>query len=85
LPYKIRRRPDSNGTTRAALGDKTGEVVSRLWFDRAWLQTDSEVGAAYRDLMAQTKQDGGIYRATAWSEPVPIKDEDAQLKDKVYL
>ena len=31
LPYKIRRRPDSNGTTRAALGDKTGDVVSRLW------------------------------------------------------
>jgi hypothetical protein len=83
LPYKIRRRPDSNGTTRAALGDKTGDVVSRLWFYRAWLQTDSaEVGAAYRDLMTQTKQNGGLYRASAWSEPVLTKDEDAPLKDK---
>jgi hypothetical protein len=83
LPYKIRRRPDSEGATRAALGDKTGDVVSKLWFYRAWLQTDSaEVGDAYRDLMAQTKRNGGIYRSTAWSEPVLMKDEDAQLKDK---
>jgi hypothetical protein len=83
LPYKIRRRPGSDGKTRAELGRDTGDAVSKLWYYRAWLETESaEVSAAYRDLIAETKRDGNSYRATAWSEPVIMTDSDARLKDK---
>ena len=83
LPYKIRRRPDSDGGTRAELGRHTGDVVSKLWYYRAWLETESPlVSIAYRDLMAETKRYGGLYRAAAWSEPIISLDSDAGLTDK---
>jgi hypothetical protein len=72
LPYKIRRRPDSSGTTRAALGDKTGEVVSRLWFYRAWLQTDSaepgstEASAKLDSISAVSRPFEAGWRFTQW-------------------
>jgi hypothetical protein len=83
LPYRIRRRPSSDGATRAALGNMVGEVLSKLWFYQAWIHTDSaEVGAAYSALMAQTQGSGGPFRAAAWSTPVITKDEDAHLRDQ---
>ena len=82
LPYRIRRRPSSDGATRAALGDMVGDVLSKLWFYQAWVHTDSaEVGAAYSALMARTQGFGGPFRAAAWSTPVITKDEDAHLRD----
>ena len=77
LPFRIRRRPSSDGATRAALGDKISDVLDRLGFYRSWLEIDSYVvGAAYSDLFAQVRRFGARYRNAAWRDPIISRDEE---------
>lgn len=77
LPYRIRRRPSSDGPTRAKLGDEVSDVLGRLGFYRSWLEIDSRlVGKAYRDLLEQARWFGAKYRNSAWKEPIISKDVD---------
>jgi hypothetical protein len=77
LPYRIRRRPSSDGATRAALGDEISNVLGRLGFYRSWLEIDSHiVGDAYRDLLDQVRWFGANYRNDAWREPIISNDEE---------
>jgi hypothetical protein len=71
IPYLIRRRQASDGATRAAIAQQISAVMAKLGFYSAWLQIDSfEVGAAYNDLVGQTRRLGVAHWRTAWREPL---------------
>jgi hypothetical protein len=82
LPYRIRRRTSSL-ESGAAVAAKVDDVLTSVLFHRAWLQLDSDVvGAAFRDLVAQTGRQGGLYRAEAWAKPPVGSDGNFDVKDR---
>jgi hypothetical protein len=40
LPYRVKRRPASDGATRAELGEQISAVMTKLGFYLRWLQID---------------------------------------------
>jgi hypothetical protein len=77
LPYRVRRRPASDSSTRAVLGEQISSVMTKLGFYLRWLQIDSRVvGIAYVDLVEQVRRFGGPYRNKAWQEPLVSDDKD---------
>jgi hypothetical protein len=85
LPYRIRRRPSSDGATRAMIGDEISDVLGRLGFYRSWLEIDSHiVGIAYRDLLEQVRRLGATHRNTAWREPIIADDKEVASLEYEY-
>jgi hypothetical protein len=77
LPFKIRRRPSSDSTTRAELGREWSDVVSNVVFYLGWLRIESrEVGAAYAALFEQTRKYGRMHRTMAWKAKIFESDEE---------
>jgi hypothetical protein len=78
LPFRIRRRPSSDGVTRAELGGRISDIHAKLAFYGSWLYVDSVVvGMAYRYLVSQTA--GRRYWSKAWAKPVLTQDVEASL------
>jgi len=83
LPYRITRRADSSGATRAAVGALISDSFLQLGFYRAWTQIDSPVIArAYILLLDQTQREVRPNRKLAWSTKVITADADAHLDER---
>lgn len=85
LPFRITRRADSSGETRAALGAQISDSFVLLGFYRAWTQIDSEVIArAYILLLDQTQREVRPNRQSAWNTSIIRKDSDAHLDERFH-
>jgi hypothetical protein len=77
LPHRIRRRPDSEATTRGALGTLISDLQRDM--DHYWmlLKVDSEeLGRAYYALVVKSRQKGKTYRDHAWQQPPASTDDE---------
>jgi hypothetical protein len=80
LPLRIRRRSDSDGATRSAVGERVREVQEALSYHVVLLRLDSpRVGAAFAQLVHNTREVGRIYRQEAWASPPASDDADMGL------
>ena len=80
LPFRIRRRIDSSGVTRAAIGERVREVQEALSYHVFLLRLNSpRVGAAFAELVKNTREEGLRYRHDAWASPPATKDTDMNL------
>jgi hypothetical protein len=68
--YRIMRRPDESGPTRARLGELHSKAANGIRYHFALLKVESPlVAEAYYDLFMRTRQVGALFRAWAWSRP----------------
>jgi hypothetical protein len=80
LPYRIARRPASDGQTRADLGDKMSDAYVKLELYRAWTAIDSPLaGEAYSLLVSRDHKEVRPHIVQAWKFPVMSTDEHAPL------
>lgn len=77
LPYRILRRPASDGAARSELSTRVSDILSRVRFYRSLLEMDSPVvGLAYSMLYAQTASQGREHRRAAWVAPLVTSDAE---------
>lgn len=80
LPYRVRRRPDSDPSTRWELANRISDLHSEMDFHRAWLRIEAPpVADAYDVLVAVVREEAGPYVKSAWHEPVIIRDSGMNL------
>src|SRR3954447_13951203 len=75
LPYRILRRENDSGSTRAEMSRAVSDAQASLEYYRTLLRVESpEVGSAYARLVATTKREGGPFRDEAWTAPAMSSD-----------
>jgi hypothetical protein len=80
LPFRIRRRSDSSDATYAIVGDRVRDVQEALSYQVVLLRLDSpRVGAAFAELVRNTREEGLRYRHDAWASPPATSDADMSL------
>jgi len=80
MPFRIARRPASDGPTRAAIGGQLSDLFVRLGFYRAWTQIEApRVGEAYVILLDQTQREVRPLRKAAWAADLLGVDAEAYL------
>ena len=86
LPFRIAKRPASDGTTRAELSNKVSDLFVKLGFYRAWTQIESPlVGEAYVILLDKTHAEVGPHRKSAWERDLLQTDREAHLDGLFYV
>lgn len=80
IPFRIARRPASDGPTRAAVGDVFSDLLVRLGLYRASMQIEAPtVAVAYTLLLDQTHRQVQPLRRAAWAAPLMSTDAAAYL------
>jgi hypothetical protein len=83
LPYRIRRRPDSDAATRAALGTIISDIQRDLDFHSQLLELDSpRLGREYRALVEKSRRIGKPARDDAWAQPPALEDKAMSFAEK---
>jgi hypothetical protein len=76
MPYRIRRRADSQPETRGALGERISDAERDLDYYINLMDLDvDDVAARYRALALETRARGTAMRAQAWCMPPADRDD----------
>jgi len=82
LPYRIRRRTDSQPSTRGTLGMLISDSERDLNYYMAFLELDSDdVSGRFRALATNARLKGTKARAEAWEAPPVSEDSGMPFKD----
>ncbi|MZE79720.1 hypothetical protein [Streptomyces xinghaiensis] len=80
MPYRISRRPSSDGATRSAVGGQLSDTYVEVEFYRAWLRIHSPLaGEAYSILLTRCHRELREHIRKAWENPALETDSEAQL------
>jgi hypothetical protein len=75
-PYMVWRRPASDPTTRARIGQELSDSVREVTYHARLLRLESDVvGEAFKQLWDQIRLTRGANRRLAWRSPLITTDE----------
>src|SRR5574341_1480806 len=85
FPYAVRRRRhDQPAQERIRLSEALREIQAQLTYYRAWtMAEDSIVGAAYAELLANTRKIAGGAIRQAWLDQPAVEDADMNISPEI--